>query len=274
MNAEVKAKVVYSNTNRGFGFAQVEDANGHAQQVYFPISALAETPKETDTIYLTIRRNDLGPIGIGVEHEDDSQDINEYPFSAQSISVRSGTRGRAVAERVRCPSCATDTSAQLGDLPGASGTVTCPKCRSRYHIHRDSHGKPFSRAWGANAVAGIAVICSQCQCEVPVTFRQKDTLEQRFCMSCNSRLTIESSGRVLECSSGQPTQAQRATFAAGRWHLTCPKCETPVPSLWSSGNTYKAVCKPCNLLLSATCEDNTDDDHEEPSVESPENDTA
>jgi len=154
-------------------------------------------------------------------------------------------------EEVRCPICSTKSRVEVGAYPGDSQIVNCNGCKTRYHVHRRSSGEVFTRPWGGEGARRIVAKCPKCGNEVPATFKRGSPEEKRFCMKCSTKLTIGSTGEVLEQEASEPVEARASYSAEGRILLECRTCKVSVPSIWWDDNVYRGGCPECGALLEA-----------------------
>jgi len=162
--------------------------------------------------------------------------------------------GRVIRqETATCPVCATNTTVQLGSLPGDSAVAACPNtsCAGRYHVHRGPDGRPFSRLPGRALSRSIIVACPRCGNHVPLTVPMDGgTTQIRYCLSCFAKLQIEPGTRevVLLRDPELPTAAELRRDA-GVLFLVCSLCHMPRRMMANRDGFYYAVCMTDEKLL-------------------------
>jgi transposase-like protein len=159
-------------------------------------------------------------------------------------------------EKVNCPACGRHVTVRLGKTIGDSAVHTCSECMQRFHIHRDNEGKAFTRPWGGMS-RHIVVECPNCHNSVPLNFNPSKQFEERYCMTCTSLLKVDPDGQVVTITESIPLLAEVVSHSSNRSILRCPECGqgSEVPSIWTSGNLSRGVCRHCGKLLQADLPD-------------------
>lgn len=158
-------------------------------------------------------------------------------------------------ETVSCPSssCSNTVTVKLGTRQGDSASSSCPRCATRFHVHRAAGGAPFTKSMGSPTAPthrkSMEVSCPTCKANVPLNFDTTKPSERRFCMSCCSALTILPSGEIANVAAEKAVDTETIGFSGARQVMKCPQCSGSYHALWSNSDFARAACPTCGILL-------------------------
>jgi len=179
--------------------------------------------------------------------------FDEGPESTAFLNQTSHTMredSARIRERVACPYCREEVDVLLGPTVGDSATSVCPSCKQRFHVHRDRHGEPFTKAWGSGQGPKFEFWCPSC---AKFLFSFTGQPEARYCLECFALVEPvpgEAGGKILRYAS-PPTPASVVGDSDGRYILECPECKTRGRAFVIYKNWVYANCPSCHKLVRA-----------------------
>jgi DNA-directed RNA polymerase subunit RPC12/RpoP len=176
-----------------------------------------------------------------------SQDAKELYADAveEAVALTAQLTGVKTKESTVCPSCSAKVGVEIGVLPGSTAHPVCPVCGLGFFVHRSATGEVFVRRDGkARERRTPKVLCPQCGKRILLNLKDTDSGEvERFCFSCQSRLTIDSAtGAVTGASEGEAIAATLVSVDGGRTVIECPLCERRLRTIGVAGPDEFAVC--------------------------------
>jgi transposase-like protein len=139
-------------------------------------------------------------VSLGVEFQERFADeLAEIKEQLQS-AVRVGGTKRQSKETFGCPRCHLKVPLVIGLESGDTATVTCPKCRLRFNVHRNSSQRLFHRIIGEAAkpeakngrgTSQAEIVCTVCERKQRVDLGlDPGSTVHRSCSNCGVGLNI------------------------------------------------------------------------------------
>lgn len=190
--------------------------------------------------------------------EDERRALTERARILNTI-LRQDSEAKGVKElvRVECPECPKECDVALGIEAGESAIATCDSCSCRFHIHRDSDGKVFTRRWGSSGGAKkpLEFDCPNCK---SFTFsvrspRGDGTWKPRYCLKCYAKIQPSRDEPYVLESPRRPILADEVGKVGpmDRSLLRCSECGSNAIAFTEYDYYVWAECDECDRLMKA-----------------------